>query len=287
MKKILCAVALAALCLGPPVPAAKEKESPATNKVLAIPYRLTIPKHILVRAKINGKGPFNFILDTGAPALFIASNVGKKVGLKPDDSNWATVNRFEIEGGAVVEKIRARVETPFQLEGMNGMGLAGVEVHGLIGYNVLARFRMEIDFAKDKMVWTPLNYKPPQPKGMRGTGGGQGGLEIFGSLMKALGGLTGAKANPDFALRGFLGITVEAGDEYPTIRAVLENGPAAKAGVKVGDTLIKLGGRGVYEPKDVDREALKVRAGEPVEFTVLRGKDKVRKKITVTVGGGL
>ena len=30
---------------------------------------MTTFQHVLVRAKINGKGPFNFILDTGAPAL--------------------------------------------------------------------------------------------------------------------------------------------------------------------------------------------------------------------------
>ena len=35
------------------------------------------------------------------------------------------------------------------------MGFAGAELHGIIGYNVLARYRMEIDFTRDKMTWTP------------------------------------------------------------------------------------------------------------------------------------
>ena len=42
---------------------------------------------------------------------------------------------------------------------MNGLGLAGVELHGMIGYNILARYRMDIDFTKDKMVWTPLELQ--------------------------------------------------------------------------------------------------------------------------------
>jgi hypothetical protein len=57
--------ALAACCgLLPAIALADDqKEQPAT---LEIPYKLTDTKHVLVRAKINGKGPFNLILDTGA-----------------------------------------------------------------------------------------------------------------------------------------------------------------------------------------------------------------------------
>ena len=65
MKSFWPCVALAALSLAPwaqgdepPKPAVKSYE---------VPYRLTAVKHIVVRAKINGKGPFNFILDTGRP----------------------------------------------------------------------------------------------------------------------------------------------------------------------------------------------------------------------------
>jgi serine protease Do len=43
------------------------------GRVYEVPFRLTPTKHILVRAKINGKGPYNFVLDTGAPDLFVAS----------------------------------------------------------------------------------------------------------------------------------------------------------------------------------------------------------------------
>jgi len=63
----------------------------------------------------------------------------------------------------VLKAARGRIEDPFQLEGMNGLGLAGAELHGVIGYNILARFRMEIDFTRDKMVWTPLKFEPAAP----------------------------------------------------------------------------------------------------------------------------
>src|SRR5262249_60167304 len=115
---------LAALSLAP---AARADDPPPDAKTFEVPYRLTAVKHIVIRAKINGKGPFNFILDTGAPALFVAVPVGKKAKVKADDDGWADLDKFELEGGLVIKKARARIETPFQLEGMNGLGMAGLE----------------------------------------------------------------------------------------------------------------------------------------------------------------
>jgi len=148
-------------------------------KSFQVPYRLSKTQHILVRAKINGKGPFNFILDTGAPALFVATKVAKKVGLEPDKTGWAAFDKLEIEGGVPVAKIKGRVEDPFQLEGMNGLGLAGVELHGMIGYNLLARYRLEIDFTRDKMTWTELDFDPPAPKGLEGAKARQTQLRVL------------------------------------------------------------------------------------------------------------
>ena len=135
---------------------------------------------------------------------------------------------FEIEGGLVIKKARGRVETPFQLEGMNGMGLAGLEIHGLIGYDLLAKYRMEIDFTRDKMTWTELDYTPKLPPMLKGGGGGgQAELEMMGSVMKSVGGFLNRKATPEISLRGFYGMTLADGDEYPKVTAVLGKGPAA------------------------------------------------------------
>jgi hypothetical protein len=278
--------ALAVLSLVPAAEAWAPVPEKAAARSFEVPYRLTVPKHLLVRAKINGKGPFNFILDTGAPALFVATSVCKKLGVEPDRNGWGTFDRFEIEGGVVLTKFRGRVETPFQLEGMNGMGLAGAEVHGMIGYNVLARYRIQIDFARDKMVWSPLDFEPKLPGGMGGRGGGGlGGLEIMGSIMKGLGTLLGRKAAPDVRLRGFWGVELAEGDESPMVRSVLDKGPAAEAGVKAGDRLTHIQGRSVQNVADVHRFARKLAPGERVKLTVVRGKDS--KEITVKTGEGL
>src|SRR6185295_12996756 len=115
---------------------ARADESKADAKPVLVPYRLTATNHVLVRAKVNGKGPFNFILDTGAPALFMTAKVAEKAGVTAKKRGLSTVDRFEVEGGVVFEKAKGRVEDIFQIEGMNGMGLAGVEMHGVIGYNL-------------------------------------------------------------------------------------------------------------------------------------------------------
>ena len=255
-------------------------------KTFEVPFKTTIPKHIVIRAKINGKGPFNFILDTGAPALFVATKVGEKAGLKGDSKKWSAIDRFEIEGGVVVKNARARVETPFQLEGMNGMGLAGLEIHGLLGYDILAKYRMEIDFTRDKMTWTELDYTPKLPA-MRGGGGGggQGGLEMMGGMMKTFGALMGRKSTPDVSLRGFYGMTLVEGDEYPKVSQVLDKGPAGVAGLKVGDIITKVDGRSITNIADILTRAGRLAPGAEVKVSVQRG-DKTTE-ITITTGEGI
>ncbi len=280
MKILWSGLALAVLGLCGSV----EGAEPAQARRFEVPYRLTTPKHILVRAKINGKGPFNFILDTGAPALFISTKVCDKLGIKPDKKGWGALERFEIEGGVVVPKATGRIEDPFQLEGMNGLGLAGAELHGIIGYNILARYRMEIDFTRDKMTWTELNFMPAPPKGLGGKGG-QGGLEVMGSVMKMLGSLLGAKANFDVVFRPFLGVTLVDEKDAPVVKAVLAAGPAGKSGLKPGDRVLKFQGRTVVSVEDVERFARKVSPGDSVRLTVQR--DGQTMIITFKAGEGL
>src|SRR5205807_5790015 len=98
-------------------------------------YRLADTKHLLVRAKLNGKGPYTFIMDTGAPALFITAGMAGTIGAKVGEQGGAVVDRVEFEGGAVVEKIQTRVEEPMQLRAMNSMGVAGSRIDGVLGYN--------------------------------------------------------------------------------------------------------------------------------------------------------
>src|SRR4051794_34796201 len=64
-------------------PDARRDRDPEVGKSYEIPFRVTNTNHFLVRVRVNGKGPFNFLVDTGAPALYIATETARKIGLKP------------------------------------------------------------------------------------------------------------------------------------------------------------------------------------------------------------
>jgi hypothetical protein len=242
-------------------------------KALQVPYTITNTKHVMVRAKINGKGPYNLIVDTGAPALFVSTAVCTKLGVKPDKGGWGKFDRFDIEGGVSLPKFKVRVEDPFQLQGMNGLGLAGAELHGIIGYTVLAKFRIELDLTRDKMTWTPLAFDPPAPQGMGGKGA-PAELDALGGIMKMLGALIGKQPQADVATRGFLGIDLKDDDKGVVVTLLLDKGPAASGGVKVGDRITQFQGKTVRDIDGVRQLAAKIATGEPVKLTVERdGKD--------------
>jgi hypothetical protein len=258
--------------------------SKPVGPAIQVPYRLTLTNHVLVRAKINGKGPFNFILDTGAPALFVAKKVAEKAGVAADERGRAAFERFEIEGGVVIDNAWGRVDDLFQLEGMNGMGLAGVELHGVIGYNVLARYRIEYDFTHPKLSWTKLDFEPVAV-GSIGGKSAPAGLDAIGGIMKFLGGLMGMKANFAVQPRGFLGAELGDGDQGITVRAVLPNGPAEKAGVKAGDRIKSIGSEEVESVRALAKVMAKQPEGAKVTLAVVRdGRDL---EITVELGRGL
>ena len=258
-----------------PRPAAKTHE---------VPYRLTPMQNVLVRAKINGKGPFNFMVDTGAPALFVSTGVCRKLGIEPDKKGWGTFDRFELEGGLVINKARGRIEDPFQLEGMNGLGLAGAELHGIIGYNILARFRLELDFTKDKLGLTPLKFEPAEAQGLGGTAV-PGELDALAGIMKTYGKLTGARLNQEVTLRAFLGIELAEAHGTVTVKSVLGRSPAADAGLKAGDRITRFQGKEVQTTADMNKLAEKLAAGQEARLTVQRGSETV--EITVKTGEGL
>lgn len=286
MRRLLPCLVLAAAILHP--------AAGAPPQPYRIPYRLTDTQHILVRAKLNGKGPFNFIVDTGAPTVFIAPAAAKQAGLKYE-GQWTTLDRLEIEGGAVLEKQQARVENLPQLSGMNAMGLAGRRLDGVLGYSVLSRFRMEIDLARSWMRWTPVPYQPQPLLTLEEITGGKkpaaappdgSGLE----LISRVAGFLFARA-PDAAPvpRGFFGFELEEAPAGVRVGSVLPGSPAAAAGLRKGDLILKAGSTAA-EPGAVKTaaEVLKAAAGIPAEqelvLVVRRAEGEAR--LTLKAGKG-
>lgn len=249
-----------------------------------VPYRLTDTKHLMVRTKINGKGPFNLIVDTGAPAVFITKKVAEKAKAEEGDKGWVNFDSFELEGGLKVEKARGRIEDLVQLDGMNGMGLAGVELHGVIGYTVLAKYRIEYDLTSDKLVFEPLVAFDPPPLVPLGGKGGEG-IQSMGPMVKMLTAMLGIKPNFDTVPRGFTGIEYEEKDNKVFIKAVLAGSPAEKAGLKVGDHITSVKTDGIDSGKDLNKALAKAGVGTKWRFHVTRGGKE--EEVIVELGKGL
>ena len=260
-----------------------KKEIKVEAKPRLVPYRLTDTHHTLVRVKINGKGPFNFVVDTGCPVFLIAEPVGDKIGLK-SEKGWAILDSLELEGGLELKGVKARVETPFQIEGMNGMGLAGVELHGLMGYTVLAKYKMEFDYTKKQMAWTPLTFDPPPPMPLGGAKGATGGMDTMVTIIRLLTFFAGIGPAPPPQPRGFFGFELSEKDKSVFVAAVLPMSPAAESGLKQGDRILSAAGSEISSISAVLEKASKLTAGKTLNLTIERGKEKHELKITAGQG---
>jgi hypothetical protein len=287
MRQYLLFAALAVL-LVPPLLWGKgddpkgKGEDKDVGKTFSIPYRLVDTSHIMVRVKINGKGPFNFIVDTGAPLVYVSTDVAKKIGITPEKKGQTKVDRFEIEGGPVFTDWKCMIDTPFQIEGMNALGAAGVELHGIMGYTMLSHFKMEIDLTRDKMSWTKLDYSPPAPQSLGVAGGG---LDTMGKFMQTLAKTFGLKRETAADVRGYLGVELQEKDKSVVVLAVLPKSPAAEAGVQKGDRLLRVQNEEVASVGAVQKLLATVRAGQDVFLLVRRGDGT--KQIKLKAGEGL
>jgi hypothetical protein len=256
--------------------------APSTQPIL-VPFKLTDTNHILIRVKINGQGPFNFIMDTGAPAMIVRVPVADKLKLKKSARGLATLDQLEIEGGAKLSKVQCVVETPYQIEGMNAIGASGVDLDGLMGYAILARFRLQIDLSKDRMVWTPIDYTPPPLPTRRGTSGPASSadeqrLESMGGLLKVLGPLI-KPADVVLQYRGLLGLELTQRDNAVIIEQVLGDSAADKAGLIAGDRLLAIDGKPVASITDAQSMVLHIAKGKAAVIRVARDNAKLQLKI--------
>lgn len=122
-----------------------------------VPFRVR-NGHILVDVRLDGKGPFRFLVDTGgvnlvtppvAKALGLAAQgalQGGGVGEATVDVAVAEVKRLQV-GEAVLEDQR------FYVIPLDGLGpVEGAPLQGLIGYELFRRFPARIDYERARLT---------------------------------------------------------------------------------------------------------------------------------------
>ncbi len=278
-------------------PPAKVKD-PQIGRSFQVPYRLTDTNHFLVRVRINGKGPFNFLVDSGAPSLYVATETAQKVGLKADPAVfWTPVEKLEFEGGARLAGVKARVEDPFQLVGMNALGLPGASIDGILGFTILARFKLEIDLTKDRMTWTRLDHEPrdpPAPRGKPGEAGGEplgvSAMKTLGTFAKGLAFVLGKQPEEEQRPRGFLGLEwvekIEASRRQVEVSGVLKGSPASSGGLQSGDRILRINEREIADLKGARAALSGVQTGDKVAMVVRRGTGDGSHELTLSLTAG-
>jgi hypothetical protein len=280
-------LALVIACLIPggtlwaqPQPAAQGEARKETARPITAPFELLKSRHMAVMVKINGKGPYRLIFDTGAPTNIITNKLAKETGVlgKSDKTSGGlfgmptakSIDTLEL-GDVKLEKVQVMVmDHPTVAAISNALG----PIDGLIGFPFFARFKTTIDYQKRTLTLEPNGYEP-----------GDALKPLMDKMLNASRGKPEPAVVGSAALWGF-SVEKKADDDEPgvTIHEVLEGGPAAASGLKAGDRLLTLDGRWTDSVADAFTAASLIRPGRAVEVKIQRGGKEMTLPVTPAKG---
>jgi len=140
-----------AVATPPPAVAIVEEHAPE----FATPTTLDRAGRIVAPVEINGRGPFRFILDTGANRSAMSAATAEALGLVADEDSKVSVHG--ITGSAVLPAVKVQTfrvgELLFERQRLPVLPSAvfgGVD--GILGIDVLQSARVEVDFARDTVT---------------------------------------------------------------------------------------------------------------------------------------
>jgi hypothetical protein len=158
-----------AQAFAPPPPPQRDFGFLGGRKVAAMPFKL-INNHMYIEVRLNGRGPYEFLFDTGGSNVMtptIAHELGLKLqgalqgrgaGEKSQDVAITMVDHMEI-GGAFMDRQN------FASIALESFGdVEGKPITGIIGYEVFKRFVVRTDYqANQVMLIEPagFNYSGP------------------------------------------------------------------------------------------------------------------------------
>jgi membrane-associated protease RseP (regulator of RpoE activity) len=271
MKCFMAAVLV--LLVGLPVRAG---EGPKEARPVVVPFELLASKHMAVKIKVNGKGPYRVIFDTGAPVTVLSNAVAKEAGLPRGKgffgAGTAPVELKELQVGDLkAAKVSAVVMDHPTVQAMAEV-LGPIE--GIVGFPFFARYKVVLDYQAKTMTFTPNGFDPPDV------------VKAMEAAMEgALGGKQEAKVLAPAAQWGLVAEKARGDEEAGvTIRNVLPGGAAAAAGLKAGDRLLTLDGRWTDSIADLYTAAGFVKPGIAVKLVVTRANKEMTFTVTPTAG---
>lgn len=137
---------IAAGVVAPEAALGQAADAPDPLKYLDTAQRLT------VKAEVNGQGPFDFLVDTGASSSVISAELADQLGLVRTGSNKLhsiagaqSVSTARVESLTVGKRTRANMT-------VSVLPRALLRVDGVLGLEWLGRASLLLDFARHKMV---------------------------------------------------------------------------------------------------------------------------------------
>jgi hypothetical protein len=252
------------------------------GETITVPFQMLPSNHMVVEAKVNGKGPYRFIFDLGAPVTLLTNKVAEEAGAIPKGAPrspfMGTRGPGEVKSLAFGDLVAEDVPVIIMDHPVLGAlgGLFQRPLSGIIGYTFWARYRMTIDYQARRLTFTPVDFEVKD-------------------LMKEMTdrmqmGRRRPALNIVLAPRGLWGLDVGPPEDGITSRGVpitrvVPGSPAEIAGLKVGDVLVSLDGRWTTTVADTYAAAEKVEPGRAAEVVVLR--DGRETALTVTPREGL
>jgi hypothetical protein len=262
----------AGLALEPQVPSPSQsaaKPDKAKTKAV-VPFKMLPSNHMLVEARINGKGPYHLIFDLGAPVTLLSNRASEATGVVKASAPRSFL--FGMRGEAEVDKLQVGDLTAAKLpvivldhpvlKALEDM--TGRHLDGLMGFTFFARYKTTIDYHAHEMTFEPIEFRvrdllkelPDRLMGPKVTR--QRVLAPLGLWGLRLGEPTGGLDSPGVPI-----VEVHGGSA------------AARAGLKPGDVLITLDGRWTTSVEDVFHAATDIEPGRQAAVVIQRdGKEQ-------------
>lgn len=144
---------------GPVVEGPPEESGP----MFATPTTFDRAGRIVAPVEINGRGPFLFILDTGANRSAMSEATATSLGLVPEPGSTVAVHG--ITGSAELPVVRVQhvragelVIENQQMPVLPAAVFGGMD--GILGIDALQQVRIEVDFEHDTVVVRPSSGRP-------------------------------------------------------------------------------------------------------------------------------
>ncbi len=135
------------------------------TSALEIPFELS-SNLVLLQAKVNDSAPLWFIFDTGAESTVIDTELAKTLRLKPNGKivgNGAAGTAQAVRFKAVsmrLPNIEISNQTIYGLPLDSFSSPLGKKISGVIGYDIIKEFVVEIDYASRKInLYQPESYQ--------------------------------------------------------------------------------------------------------------------------------